>query len=40
VVSVSAQRMVVFKSVNGSIVYEISNPMFNGKKEATFAAAR
>jgi len=40
VVSVSAQRMVVFKSANGSIVYEISNPMFNGKKEATFAAAR
>jgi len=40
VVSVSAQRLVVFKSVNGSIVYEISNPMFNGKKEATFASAR
>jgi len=40
VVSISAQRMVVFKSVNGSIVYEISNPKFNGKKEATFAAAR
>jgi len=40
VVSVSAQRMVVFKSVNGSIVYEISNPSFNGKKAATFASAR
>jgi len=40
VVSISAQRLVVFKSVNGAIVYEISNPMFNGKKEATFAAAR
>jgi len=40
VVSISSQRLVVFKSVNGSIVYEISNPRFNGKKEATFAAAR
>jgi len=40
VVSISSQRMVVFKSVNGSIVYEISNPMFNGKKAASFASAR
>ncbi|OUM62713.1 hypothetical protein PIROE2DRAFT_10922 [Piromyces sp. E2] len=40
VVSVSAQRLVVFKSVNGSIVYEISNPRFNGKRAATFASAR
>jgi len=40
VVTVSSQRLVVFKSVNGSIVYEISNPKFNGKKEATFASAR
>ncbi|ORX57927.1 WD40 repeat-like protein [Piromyces finnis] len=40
VVSVSSQRLVVFKSANGSIVYEISNPIFNGKREATFASAR
>jgi len=39
-VSISVKRLVVFKSANGSIVYEISNPSFNGKKEATFAAAR
>ncbi|ORX85062.1 WD40 repeat-like protein [Anaeromyces robustus] len=39
-VSISSKRLVVFKSANGSIVYEISNPTFNGKKEATFAAAR
>jgi len=39
-VTISAKRLVVFKSANGSIIYEISNPSFNGKKDATFAAAR